>query len=158
MKLNSLLVIALFVVASCAHHHDHKDHKEHKEHKEHQHGEEQGITLNNGKKWETDADLKKLMGNINTELQKVKKLEKSGKAGPKTYEHFYHSIETSTQKIINSCKMPEGMHENYHVILEDILNTSEELKDAEKQKGVTAKMTETMKKYTEYFDHNLKVE
>lgn len=163
MKLSSYLLIALFTLASCGHHHhkkhSHAGHENHHKEQAHHHNQNtDGLSLNDGKKWTTDADLRKQMEKINAAVQKVKKLEKSGKAGPKTYKGLYKGLQATTQTIINTCKMPEWMHENYHVILEDILNTSEELKDTHKQMEVTGKLTRTLRKYTEYFDHDLKVD
>lgn len=114
------------------------------------------LVLNNGKKWEIDSVMRTNMEKINAGLVKLKNSEKKKKAiTAKEYGELHDTIQASTQDIIKNCKMETKMDQAYHVILGEILGVAQDLKNPEKQKEASKVLSASLKKYSEFFNHQL---
>lgn len=150
MKIRSFLYAVLItLVAACSHSHQHSHHH----HEKHEgSSSDQGLTLNQGKKWQPDEVMRKNMDDIHTGLVVLIKKEKAKNASEKDYLKFYDVVQSHTEMIISNCKMAPEMDQVYHVILEEMLETAEDLKDPAKRVTVSSRFVSTLMKYMEYFD------
>lgn len=145
-----LLIIGLVSLTTFA--------SEHK-HAHHHHGETKGnekkdsaLVLNNGKKWAVDETMRENMDKIHTGLVKLLNLEEKKSATNKDYQELHSLIYSSTEKIIENCKMEPMQDQAYHVILEEMFQVAEDLKSETKQKTASQNLISSMVKYMKFFD------
>ena len=125
------------------------------EHKKHHHDDaSKSMSLNNGKKWEVDAIMRKNMLAIHEKLEKTKELIKTNKIKKNDYSELSEVISTSAQSIATNCKMEPKADSTFHVILEDLFSLSESLKESNKTKDSIKHLTHAFEKYSKYFNQN----
>jgi hypothetical protein len=127
----------------------------HDAHAAHQHDGAATLQLNDGKKWETDAPLRKSMAQIrqsvNASLHKIheNKLPASG------YDSLAHRIESEVGTIVSNCKLEPKADAQLHLIVADLLAGAEQMagksKDAKRQGGAV-KVIGALDNYAKYFD------
>jgi hypothetical protein len=110
----------------------------------HGHGHGTGearLVLDHGRKWQTDAPLRKGMENIRAVLATRQKPE--ALAELVTAEAAY---------IVQNCKLPEDADAQLHLIIAELLAGADEMKGERGGEGVE-RVVKALDQYGTYFDH-----
>jgi len=128
---------------------------------EHSHGhshdatEPARLTLNNGKKWATDANLRQGMSQIRDALAANLHAIHSGKATPKQYRALAQKINDQIAFMIKNCKLGTKADAMLHLVLADIIAGADAMmgQDGSKAHKGAGKIADALKSYAVYFDH-----
>ncbi len=96
---------------------------------EHQHGHEHGasaaavaqLQLDGGKKWATDAALRKGMAGVHAAFQADHPAIHAGTATDAQYDALASRIESQVNSIVANCKLPPAADANLHYVVADLL-------------------------------------
>lgn len=132
---------ALPALAAERHHHGHGAHAE----------APQKLTLNNGRKWKTDAPLRKGMEEIRDALHQAHE----GHADPAKLVQLGNTLEGRIAYIVRNCKLEPAADANLHVIIGELNAAADAFRgasaaDAEEAMERAARATTA---YSRYFDH-----
>lgn len=111
---------------------------------EHAHGtggQEAKLVLDHGKKWQTDAPLRKGMENIRAAM--AAKGEYAAKADRVNAEVAY---------IVQNCKLPEDADAQLHLVIAELLGGAEAMKGEHAGDGAK-RVARALHAYGEFFDH-----
>lgn len=133
MKQLTLLMVTLFIVACNS-----------------KHGEGAApISLNNGEKWEVNAEMRPHIEQgeaiLNTYLY----------AGKTDYQDLAAALKEQNAQLINSCNMKGKSHDELHKWLHPHMELIEELEDApnlEEANKITTQLTASFAEYKKYFN------
>ena len=124
---------------------EHHEGHDHEKHEEHVVEAVKGLELNNGEKWDANAETHEGMGNIKTIIEGTK---------PSTLEEFQAmgaECDKQTSFIINNCSMTGESHNQLHFVLHPILDDIDGLsKAASVEEGVKA-YASLSKNISDYF-------
>lgn len=124
----------------------------------HDHGSAQSaahaISLDQGRKWATDAPLREGMSAIREAL--ARQHPESGKASGADYEALAATIEKNVASIVANCKLPPEADRNLHFVVADLVAATDELRG--KTAGVAPaegvhKAVQAVNVYGRYFQH-----
>ncbi|MEW5738205.1 MAG: hypothetical protein AB1938_04730 [Myxococcota bacterium] len=124
----------------------------------HEHAHEGGsalskLTLNAGKRWQTDAQLQKAMAVIRDDVQAAIEPIHAGKFAAKDYEALAGRIEKQVAGVISKCKLPPEVDAQFHLVLADVVSGVATMKKAgDRTKGVV-QVIEALQAYPTYFEH-----
>ena len=109
---------------------------------EHGHGAaEAKLVLNHGKKWQTDAPLRKGMENIRAVLATRQKPEAMAEL-----------VNAEVAYIVQNCKLPEDADAQLHLIIAELLAGAEAMKGEHAREGAE-RVTKALDEYGRFFDH-----
>lgn len=121
----------------------------------HASGEPGKLTLNQGKKWPTDAPLRKSMSEIRAALADKHLAIHKGTLAANDYKLFGTLIETRVATIIAECKLEPAADANLHLIVAALIAAADAMQgksaSTPAQGGVQA--VEAINRYGRYFDH-----
>lgn len=129
------------------------------EHHRHGHGAHaeapQKLTLNNGRKWKTDAPLRKGMEEIRSALEEAHGHDHHGEASPAKYIELGRTMESQIASIVMNCKLEPAADANLHVVIGELNAAADAFKganldDAEEAMQRAARATRA---YAKHFDH-----
>ncbi len=80
------------------------------------------LQINNGKKWATDAALRREMAEIRTAISSQTAQFHQKKAEDEDYGNLAQKIQTSIQTMFKECKLPPSADANLHIILAEMLS------------------------------------
>ena len=113
------------------------------------------LQLNAGKKWETDAPLRKAIGEIRQSIAASLDAIHHNKLPASAYGGLAHKVEGAVHEIIANCKLPPAADAQLHIIVADLLAGAEQMsgkaKPAKPRDGAV-KVLVALDKYGEYFD------
>lgn len=121
------------------------------------HKSEQTTTLhlNAGKKWDTDAPLRKSMAEIRQLMAKDLQAIHNNKLPAKDYKKLAARIEAAVATIIKQCKLPQAADEQLHLIVAELLAAAEQMAGkahtGEARDGAI-KVLGTLSNYERYFN------
>lgn len=121
----------------------------------HDHGHEQhGATLqlNAGKKWETDAPLRKAMGEIRQSMASSLHAIHENKLSPKAYGGLAKKVEGAVGDMVANCKLGTQADEQLHIIIADLLAGAERMAGKTKRMDGAVKVIGALDNYGKYFD------
>jgi len=126
----------------------------HDAHAAHQHDGAATLQLNDGKKWETDAPLRKSMAQIRqTVIASLHKIHEN-KLPASGYATLAHKVESEVGTIVSNCKLEPKADAQLHLIVADLLAGAEQMagksKDAKRQDGAV-KVIVALDNYAKYF-------
>ena len=113
------------------------------------------LQLNAGKKWETDAPLRKAMGEIRQSMASSLHAIHENKMSAKSYDGLAKQVEGAVGQIVASCKLPPAADAQLHIIVADLLAGAEQMAGKVKQvKRVdgAVKVIGALDNYGKYFD------
>ena len=114
------------------------------------------ITLNAGKKWATDAPLRKAMTTLSATVAATLPKAHAGKATAADYDALSREAKAQVVYIVQNCKLDAKADEQLHTIIADILNGAKiaEGKEAgaERAEGVV-QIAQALNTYGKYFQH-----
>lgn len=125
---------------------------------EHEHGIAQvhHLKLNAGKKWSTDASLRKGMGEIRALVAAQHDAIHRNKMQAADYAALGAKIEGQVAYIVQNCKLEPEADANLHVILEDFVAGADAMQGKDHHlspKAGAGRVIEGLSNYGKYFDH-----
>ena len=111
------------------------------------------LKLNDGKKWQTDAPLQKGMEEIRRALAASIDKIHHDKASRAEYVALADSIERQVDYITHNCKLPEDADAELHVVIGQVLDGVETMREGGDPKAGAVKVVEALDAYGDYFDH-----
>jgi len=124
-------------------------------HHAHEHGKPAQLTLDNGKKWATDDNLRLGMSRIRDALAAELPAIHSGKATVGQYRALAQETNDQIAFIVKNCKLEQKMDAVFHLVLADIVAGSDAMMvqgEGEARKGAE-KIARALDSYSAYFDH-----
>ena len=119
------------------------------------HGTRDGLTLDNGRKWSSDAALRQHMGDIRDMLSRESQAILAGKLTDEQARALGMHIQVKAAAIITDCNLPPAADANLHLIVADLLEAAEILrgKTGMRPQQGTGKAVRATQMYATYFDH-----
>ena len=113
-----------------------------------------GLTLDHGKKWATDAPLRKRMGEIRTLLAQRTPAIHAGKLSTAEYRKLGAAVEQKAAAIVAECNLPPDADAMLHLIVADLVAGADIMKGtaAGKPADGAHKVALAVNAYGEYFD------
>lgn len=100
----------------------------------HPHGHEHGqaaapatLQLDAGRKWQTDAPLRKEMGNVRQAMAGSLHAIHEKKMSARAYERLAKKVEASVGEIVANCKLPPAADAQLHLVVADMLAGAEQM-------------------------------
>lgn len=137
--------VTLPALAAESHHHGHAAHAE----------APQKLTLNNGRKWNTDAPLRKGMQEIRDALERTHGHGHGAQVEPAQLARLGKKMESEIAGIVMNCKLEPAADANLHVIIGELNAAADAFKGASPADADEA-MQRAMRAvgaYDRYFDH-----
>lgn len=126
---------------------------------DHSHSHDAGgpaqLTLNNGKKWATDDNLRQSMGRIRDALATELPAIHSGKATAEQYRALAQKTNDQIAFMVKNCKLDREADAMLHLVLADIIAGADAMmgQDSSKAHRGAAKIAHALENYATYFDH-----
>lgn len=128
----------------------------------HDHGDAHGpggaattLEMNGGKKWETDAALRKAMGDIRQTVAGSLHAIHENRLPAAGYSKLASKVEGAVGEIVANCKLEPKADAQLHLIVADLLAGAEQMagkrKTAQRRNGAV-KVIGALEKYGTYFD------
>lgn len=113
------------------------------------------LTLNNGKKWVTDANLRQGMSRIRDALAAELPAIHAGKATAKQYQALSQKANDQIAFIVKNCKLDENPDAMLHLLLADIIAGADAMagQDSSEARKGAEKIAHALENYATYFDH-----
>ncbi len=114
------------------------------------------LTLNNGKKWATDNNLRQGMENIRDALAAELPTIHSGKASVEQYHALAKKVNDQITFMVQNCKLDKEADAMLHLVLTELIAGADAISG---QKGNKAKrqgvenIIHALEDYATYFDH-----
>ncbi len=116
----------------------------------------QALKLNAGKKWATDAPLRKGASEIRNAIAKEKDAIHAGKLSDAGYDALAAKIDAQVGYIVANCKLPPEADAQLHVVLADIMHGSSAMKGREKgvaRQAGAENIAVALDAYSRHFEH-----
>lgn len=114
------------------------------------------LELNNGKKWATDAPLRKGMENIRNSIDAVHHEVHENKLSAAKYGELAKKVNGEVNGIVANCKLDPKADAQLHLVIAEILEGVEAMegkaKKVKRQAGAL-KVGGALEKYASHFDH-----
>ena len=110
----------------------------------HEHGHGAGeakLTLDHGRKWQTDAPLRKGMENIRAVLATGQKPEALAEL-----------VNAEVAYIVQNCKLPEDADAQLHLVIAELLAGADAMKGEHAREGAE-RVAKALNEYGQFFDH-----
>jgi len=124
----------------------------------HDHGQAQHsakLQLNAGKKWETDAPLRKAMGEVRQSMASSLHAIHDNKLSPQAYGGLAKGVEGAVGDMVANCKLGPQADAQLHIIIADLLAGAEQMagkaKQAKPMDGAV-KVIGALNNYGKYFN------
>ncbi len=125
-------------------------------HDSHGSGAQHELQLNAGKKWGTDAPLRKSMTAIRTETAQLLPAVHAGKASNAQYDAYGKSVSEHIAYTVANCKLAPAADAQLHVIISEMMAGADAAQGKEGDKARSAgvaKIAQATNAYGKYFDH-----
>ncbi len=120
------------------------------------HAEKTELTLNKGKKWQTDAPLREGMANIKQEFAKHLSDIQANKVSDVIYLQLADASNSEINKIFQNCKLPKDADAQLHTVLVGMLAGVGQMKSGQdngaKHEGAL-QVVKGLEQYAAHFDH-----
>lgn len=146
--LSAAALLGIGAKAALAEEHNHDAHAHHA-------AETAQLTLNDGKKWETDANLRLGMTRIRDALSAELPAIHSGKATMEQYQALARKTNDQVAFMVKKCKLEPKTDEMLHRVLTDIIAGADAMagKDINEARKGAEKIAEALNNYGTYFNH-----
>jgi len=113
------------------------------------------LSLNNGKKWETDNNLRLGMTRIRDALSAELHAIHSGKTTTEQYQALARKTNDQIAFMVKNCKLDQKTDEMLHLVLADIMAGADAMsgKDINEARKGAEKIAEALDDYGTYFNH-----
>lgn len=121
----------------------------------HDHEKQAQLTLDNGKKWVTDGNLRQAMGLIREALTAELPAIHSGKATTEQYRALAQKTNDQIAFMVKNCKLEQKADAMLHLVLADIIAGSDAMaaQDGKAARKGAEKIAQALENYGTYFDH-----
>ena len=112
-----------------------------------------GLTLNNGSKWEADESTRLHAANLNALVDAFDKKENSD---VESYHVFAAAMQEELGGLVKDCKMKGVDHDALHLWLEPVMKGVNDIKEtpvAEEGKHIAEQLTTNVQKFNQYFEY-----
>lgn len=120
----------------------------------HHHGSPATLQLDNGNKWQTDAQLRQSMANIRQSVDSSLHAIHEGKLSNAGYGKLARAVEKEVAAIVRNCKLAPEADAQLHLIVAELLEGAEQmsgkLRKAKRIDGAV-KVIGALEKYADYF-------
>lgn len=146
--LSAAALLSIGTTAALAQEHSHAAH-------EHHAGQTAQLTLNNGKKWDTDNNLRLGMDRIRDALAAELHAIHSDKATAEQYQALAKKTNDQITFMVKSCKLEPKADAMIHLVLADIIAATDAMsgKDIGEARKGAEKIAEALDNYGTYFAH-----
>lgn len=121
------------------------------------HGQESvQLTLNNGKKWATDDNLRQAMGRIQDALAAELPAIHSGKASVKQYHALAKTVKDQIEFMVQNCKLDKDTDAMLHLVIAELSGGADAMSDQKSKKAKrhgAEKIVHALESYGAYFEH-----
>lgn len=126
----------------------------HEHHQHHDEGTAQ-LTLNDGNKWDTDANLRQAMSRIRHALSGQLHVIHSGKATTKQYQTLAQKINDEIAFMVKNCKLDPKADEMLHLVLADIIGGADAMagNDPAEARAGAEMVAAALEQYGAFFNH-----
>jgi len=124
------------------------------DHSSHHAEEAKQLKLNNGKKWETDANLRLGMELIRDALA-VAAVHNS-KMSAKQYQELAQKVNKQISFMVKNCRLDEQTDAMLHLVLADLIAGTDAISTSGDEHSMhqgTKKIVDALKDYAAYFEH-----
>lgn len=114
------------------------------------------LQLDHGKKWGTDAALRRGMEGIRDAVHGAPAALHKAAASPEAYAGLGRQVEAQVGRIVQECKLPPAADAQLHIVVAELVAGADAMKDAKDAKAGRAglvKVDGALKSYAKYFDH-----
>lgn len=111
------------------------------------------LTLDHGKKWQTDDVLRRGMGEIRSAMAQSLEPIHKGAFTPAQYDALAGRIQGQLDDVVKNCKLPEAADQQLHIVLEQIIDGVAGMKAATARDKGAVKVVQALGQYGKYFDH-----
>jgi len=116
------------------------------------HDQGYALTLNHGKKWATDDNLRLGMSRIRDALAAELPVIHSGKASAQQYLALAKKVNAQIEFMVQHCKLDKDADEMLHLILAEIIAGADAMSDQKGNAGAE-KIHHALENYGTYFAH-----
>jgi hypothetical protein len=120
----------------------------------HHHGSPATLQLDNGKKWQTDAQLRQSMATIRQSVDASLHDIHEGKLSNAGYGKLVRAVEKEVAAIVRNCKLAPEADAQLHLIVAELLEGAEQMNGkVRKTKRIdgAVKVIGALEKYADYF-------
>lgn len=112
------------------------------------------LTLDHGRKWQTDTPLRQGMAAIGGDLRAALGPVHDKRYSPAQFDALAASILGHIDVIAQKCKLPETVDAQLHIVLADLMSATDAMKGkgGDRAKGVVAAVN-ALDRYQAHFDH-----
>lgn len=151
----SVFILSFLFIASVSVHADEKKTEEKQtteQSHDHEHSDK-GMVLDDGKKWETDAPLRKGMQSIHDVVKKAEKAFQSKTMTQKEGEALGSHINKQLMYMVENCELQPKADASLHVIIGEMMQGIGELSKRPDSEGGFPRINKALKRYPKFFDH-----
>ena len=125
-------------------------------HDHHQHGDSaQTLRLDNGKRWTTDAPLRKAMGELGAALHAAHHAVHEDRLATAEYERLATLVNDRVAYMVKNCSLSEQADAQLHLIITSLLAGAEEMAGhgGEGRRAGAVRVITALNDYGSHFDH-----
>jgi hypothetical protein len=113
------------------------------------------LTLDHGKRWQTDAPLRKHMSDLRASFAKDLDRIHAGTLPAAEYAKLGATVEGKVASIVNDCKLPPAADAQLHLIVANLVAGADVMqgKYAGEPAAGAHKVVTALNDYAQYFDH-----
>ena len=120
----------------------------------HQHNEAAAaLTLNDGRRWETDLPLRTGMQRIRDAVDQAFVAHANRRLSPAEAKALSATVQENVNYLIANCKLPPKADATLHVLITELLSGSAKLVENPAAGEGLERMVQALRHYSEYFDH-----
>ncbi|MBF0191990.1 MAG: hypothetical protein HQL99_12750 [Magnetococcales bacterium] len=114
---------------------------------------ESGLTLNNGKPWQTDAALRKGMEAIQRDIKEALPRIRSGALSNRQYVALAKKMHQHINQITKNCKLTPEADTQLHLVLSEVIQGADAMEAQMGQSSGAAMIVHALDLYGRHFDH-----
>lgn len=111
------------------------------------------LTLNAGKKWQGDDNMRKAMGEIRTIMASHLGEIHEDRLPAQEYKVLATSVQGQIDFMIEKCDLPVEEDEQLHVVLNQIIEGIDEMEESSQPRNGAVKIVQAHNAYGNYFEH-----
>jgi hypothetical protein len=121
---------------------------------DHQHGETSAaLTLNDGRRWETDLPLRTGMQRIRDAADRAFAAHANRRLTPAEAKALSATVQENVNYLIANCKLPPKADATLHVLITELLSGAAQLAENPAAHEGLERMGQALRHYSEYFEH-----
>ena len=111
------------------------------------------LTLNDGRKWPSDAALREGMTGIRATMRASLGQIHAGNFSAAGYDALADRVESQVDDVVRNCRLPPEADAQLHLIIADILDGAEMMRGDNGRVEGAIKLMRTLDAYGNHFDH-----